>query len=162
MRHWRAGSGRGWTGRVACGLVLVGLAGCGEGAGLLAGALVDASSSSSSSRGGTASGNIRVPRNEPDVAQVIRTQLRSTPGGCEVEVTYRNTADRSADIGFTYELLDAAGTVVGTAHTAVRGTPPGATDTLLSGNTTAGPTGVPCARVARVQLKSTMALVLPS
>jgi hypothetical protein len=128
---------------------------------LLAAAAIGVSGPSSSGAGGASPGNIRVPRDTPDVAQVIRTQLRSTPSGCEVEVTYRNTADRSADIGFTYELLDGAGNVVGTAHTAVRGTPPGATDTLTSGNTTAGPTGVPCSRVASVRLKSKMALVFP-
>lgn len=158
MRNWQAGSRGGWAGGVAvCGLALVGLAGCGEG--LVAfGSLATSTAPSS---GGSGSSNIRVPRDTPDVAQVIRTQLRSTPGGCEVEVTYRNTADRSADIGFTYELLDAAGNVVGTAHTAVRGTPAGATGTLTSGNTTAGPTGVPCSRVASVRLKSKMALVFP-
>jgi hypothetical protein len=141
---------------VVCGLALIGLAGCGEGIaalGALAGPGVDYKPSGS--------GNIRVPRNTPEVAQVIRTPLQSTAGGCEVEVTYRNTADLSADIGFTYELVDAAGNVVGTAHTAVRGTPPGATDTLTSGNTTAGPSGVPCARVANARLKSKSAWVLP-
>jgi hypothetical protein len=67
-----------------------------------------------------------------------------------VDVTYRNTSGDGLWVGFTYEALDPHGTVLAVLNTPVQQIGPRETKTLASGGTTAGPSGIPCARVARV------------
>lgn len=145
----RAGTGtiRGLAG----GLGLLGLAGCGDGGAVLVGAAI-------------ALGDTELegsPVNTPplrnlgaEAVEVQRTALRTTPGGCEIEVTYRNLTDRPLSIGFTYVALDASGRELGSLSTPVQLTPPGETRTIASGTTTAGPSGLACSRIASTRLTS--------
>jgi hypothetical protein len=84
--------------------------------------------------------------------QVKAARLRSTPGGCEVDVTFANVSDKSLSAGFRYDILDAAGRGVARRDTAVRLAAPGATETVSSEGTTAGPSGVSCPRGGRASL----------
>jgi hypothetical protein len=89
---------------------------------------------------------------DPHRVQVKATRLRSTPGGCEVDVTFTNVSDKSLSAGFRVNILDAAGSVVTARSTAVQQAPAGETRTVSSEGTTAGPSGVPCPRGGRASL----------
>lgn len=84
--------------------------------------------------------------------RVTSARLRSTPGGCEVDVTFTNVSDKSLSAGFRYDILDAAGGRVARRDTAVQGAGPGTTQTVSSEGTTAGPSGIPCPRGGRANL----------
>lgn len=92
---------------------------------------------------------------DPNRVQVTAARLRTTPGGCEVDVTFTNVSDRSLSAGFRYDILDAAGRQVTSRSTAVKQVAPGESTTVSSEGTTDGPSGVPCpvggrARLAKV------------
>jgi hypothetical protein len=89
---------------------------------------------------------------DPHRVQVKSTRLRSTPGGCEVDVTFTNVSDTSLSAGFRVNILDSAGSVVTSRSTAVQQAPPGETRTVSSEGTTAGPSGVACPRGGRASL----------
>ena len=90
---------------------------------------------------------------DPHRVQVKAARLRSAPGGCEVDVTFTNVSDKSLSAGFRYDILDATGRPVARRDTAVQGAAPGATATVSSEGTTAGPpSGVPCPRAGRASL----------
>jgi hypothetical protein len=84
--------------------------------------------------------------------QVKTARLRSTPGGCEVDVTFTNVSDKSLSAGFQYDVLDAAGRQVVSRSTAVQQAAPGETQTVSSEGTTDGPSGVPCPAGGRARL----------
>jgi hypothetical protein len=89
---------------------------------------------------------------DPHRVQVKAARLRSTPDGCEVDVTFTNVSDKSLSAGFRYDVLDAAGRPVTRRDTGGQGVAPGATATVSSEGTTAGPSGVPCPRGGRASL----------
>jgi hypothetical protein len=89
---------------------------------------------------------------DPHRVQVKATRLRSTPGGCEVDVTFTNISDKSLSAGFRVNILDSAGKVVTSRSTAVQQAPAGETRTVSSEGTTAGPSGVACPRGGRASL----------
>jgi hypothetical protein len=84
--------------------------------------------------------------------QVTAARLRTTPGGCEVDVTFTNVSDRSLSAGFRYDILDAAGRQVTSRSTAVKQAAPGESTTVSSEGTTDGPSGVPCPAGGRARL----------
>jgi hypothetical protein len=92
---------------------------------------------------------------DPRDVQVKAARLRSTPGGCEVDVTFTNVSDKTLSAGFDVDIVDAAGRVVASRSTAVLQASAGETKTVSSEGTTAGPSGVRCpsngrARVTKV------------
>lgn len=89
---------------------------------------------------------------DPNRVQVKAARLRSTPGGCEVDVTFTNVSDKSLSAGFRYDILDAAGRQVSSRSTAVQLVAPGQTATVSSEGTTAGPSGVSCPSGGRARL----------
>ena len=89
---------------------------------------------------------------DPHRVQIKAARLRSAPGGCEVDVTFTNVSDKSLSAGFRYDIVDAAGRRVARRDTAVQQVAPGATATVSSEGTTAGPSGVPCPRGGRASL----------
>jgi hypothetical protein len=89
---------------------------------------------------------------DPNRVRVKSARLRSTPGGCEVDVTFTNVSDKSLSAGFRYDIVDAAGGRVARRDTAVQQAAPGTTQTVSSEGTTAGPSGVPCPRGGRANL----------
>jgi len=88
-----------------------------------------------------------------DAVELKRASLRSTPGGCEIDVTFTNVTPKTIMAGFTYRLFDAQGHDLGSRSTAVQVTGPGETKTVSSVGTTDGPSGIPCSRIARLQLE---------
>src|SRR5262245_26910483 len=137
------------------GASLLSLAGCGEGGGLIAGtiigtALSDAGDSKPSRHKPSASLNFR---GDPSEVQVTAARLRSTAGGCEVDVTFKNLSERSLSAGFTNDILDAGGRQVASRSTAAQQVGPGLTAAVSSEGTTAGPSGVPCPPGGRAQLR---------
>jgi hypothetical protein len=153
----RVRKGSRWpTREVLVGCYLLSLAGCGEGAGYLAGPII-ASASANDSDSGSRHRNQRAGPDlgDPRQVQVQGARLRNTPGGCEVDVTYTNVSSKTLTAGFDVDVLDGAGRQVTSRGTAARQTAPGATSTVSSEGTTAGPSGVPCpagghARIADV------------
>lgn len=89
---------------------------------------------------------------DPNRVQVKAARLRSTPGGCEVDVTFTNVSDKSLSAGFRYDVLDRASRPVTSRSTAVQQAAPGQTETVSSEGTTAGPSGVPCPPGGRARL----------
>jgi hypothetical protein len=65
------------------------------------------------------------------------------------DVTFTNVSDKSLSAGFRYDILDATGRPVARRDTALQAVAPGATATVSSEGTTAGPSGVPCPRGGR-------------
>jgi hypothetical protein len=88
-----------------------------------------------------------------EAVEVRRATLRSTPGGCEIDVTFTNVSQKTILAGFTYQLFDAQGREIGSLSTAVQTAGSGETKTVSSEGTTAGPSGIPCSRIARVRLE---------
>lgn len=82
---------------------------------------------------------------DPNRVQVKSARLRSTPGGCEVDVTFTNVSDKTLSAGFDVDMLDAGGHRVASRSTAVQQAAPGDTKVVSSDGTTAGPSGVKCA-----------------
>jgi hypothetical protein len=122
---------------VLVGCYLLSLAGCGEGWDYPSGPKIDPS--------------IFEP-GDPNRVQVKTARLRSTPGGCEVDVTFTNVSDKSLSAGFQYDVLDAASRQVASRSTAVQQAAPGETRTVSSEGTTDGPSGVPCPAGGRARL----------
>jgi hypothetical protein len=96
-------------------------------------------------------------RGNPSAVQVTAARLRSAPGGCEVDATFKNLSERSLSAGFRYDILDGAGHHVTSRSTAVQQVGPGLAATVSSEGTTAGPSGGPCpsggqARLAEVSV----------
>ena len=89
---------------------------------------------------------------DPSRVKVQAVQLRSTPGGCEVDVTFTNVSDKGLSAGFGADILDAGGRLVVKRSTAVQMAAPGDTKTVSSEGTTAGPSGVPCPPGGRARL----------
>jgi hypothetical protein len=89
---------------------------------------------------------------DPSQAQVKATRLRSTPGGCEVDVTFTNVSVKTLSASFRYDILDAAGRLVASRDTAVQHAGAGETRTVSSEGTTAGPSGVACPPGGRTRL----------
>jgi hypothetical protein len=89
---------------------------------------------------------------DPNRVQVTAVRPRSTPGGCEVDVTFRNVSDKALSAGFRAEILDSAGHVVTSRSTAVQQAPPSETRTVSSEGTTAGPSGVRCPTGGRARV----------
>ncbi len=150
----RGGAGRA-LGGCLLGLSLLGLTACGDGTVLGAAAAATALTGPSADT----SPRPQTLRDVPEVVDVQKAALRSTPGGCEVDVTYRNTSHETAAIGFTYRAFDAHGREVASLSTPVQSTGPGEAKTISSGGTTAGSSGVPCAQIARIELKGVTALI---
>ena len=142
---------------ILLGCYLLSLAGCGEGGAIVAGAIVgSADSDSNRSRQGHSQAAPDF-EGDPGQIQVTAARLRGTRGGCEVDVTFTNVSGRTVSAGFRYDVLDAAGRPVTARETAVQQAAPGATTTVSSEGTTAGPSGVPCpaggqARLAAVSV----------
>jgi hypothetical protein len=94
---------------------------------------------------------------DPNRVQVKSARLRSTPAGCEVDVTFTNVSDKTLSAGFDVDMLDAGGHRVASRSTAVQQAAPGDTKVVSSDDTTAGPSGVKCpaggqARVTKVSV----------
>ena len=150
----RTRTGSGWPMReVLVGCYLLSLGGCGEGGALLVGSVVSAAAHDDET-GTRHRARPAVPdfKGDPNQVQVKTARLRSTPGGCEVDVTFANVSDKSLSAGFQYDVLDAAGRQVTSRSTAVRQAAPGETQTVSSEGTTAGPSGVPCPAGGRARL----------
>jgi hypothetical protein len=81
---------------------------------------------------------------DPKRVQVKSARLRSTPGGCEVDVTFTNVSDQSLSAGFDVDIVDAGGRRVAVRSTAVQQAAPGDTKVVSTEGTTAGPSGVRC------------------
>jgi hypothetical protein len=92
---------------------------------------------------------------DPKRVQVKSARLRSTPGGCEVDVTFTNVSDKPLSAGFDADILDAGGHPVASRSTAVQQTAPGDTNTVSSEGTTAGASGVRCPAGGRARVTST-------
>jgi hypothetical protein len=137
---------------IACSLLS--LTGCGEGGGLIAGAIVSSAASHWTDDGRRRHHSSAGPafEGDPNWVQVKTARLRSTPGGCEVDVTFTNVTTHAVSAGFEYDVLDAAGRVVTSRDTAVQLATPGETRTVSSEGTTAGPSGVPCPPGRRARL----------
>jgi hypothetical protein len=54
-----------------------------------------------------------------EAVEVRRATLRSTPGGCEIDVTFTNVSQKTVLAGFSYQLFDAQGRELGSLSTAV-------------------------------------------
>jgi hypothetical protein len=89
---------------------------------------------------------------DPSHVQVKAARLRSTPGGCEVDVTFTNVSDKTLSAGFDVDIVDAAGRVVASRSTAVLRAYAGETKTVSSEGTTAGPSGVRCPSNGRARV----------
>jgi hypothetical protein len=132
------------TGAVLLALPLLGLVGCGDVGSAIVGPEYDYRPP---------------PRTAPirpvsaDAVEVKRASLRSTPGGCEIDVTFTNVTQKTIMAGFTYRLFDGQGLDLGSRSTAVQTAGPWETRTVSSEGTTAGPSGIPCSRIARFQLE---------
>ena len=72
---------------------------------------------------------------------------------CWVTRSAVNVSPKTILAGFTYQLFDAQGRELGSLSTAVQTAGPGETKTVSSEGTTAGPSGIPCSRIARVRLE---------
>ena len=81
---------------------------------------------------------------DPSNVQVKAARLRSTPGGCEVDVTFTNVSTKTLSAGFDVDIVDRAGRVVASRSTAVQQAYAGQTKTVSTEGTTAGPSGVRC------------------
>lgn len=138
---------------VLAGCYLLSLAGCGEGGALLVGSVVS-SAAQGDETGTRHRARPAVPdfKGDPNRVQVKTARLRSTPGGCEVDVAFTNVSDKSLSAGFRYDVLDAAGRQVVSRSTAVQQAAPGETQTVSSEGTTDGPSGVPCPSGGRARL----------
>jgi hypothetical protein len=120
----------------------------------VAGAIVGSTVSGSNDYGASPhkpSGGLNL-RGDPSQVQVTGARLRSTPGGCEVDVTFKNLSEKSLSAGFLYDILDAADRHVTSRSTAVQQAGPHLTATVSSEGTTAGPSGVPCPTGGRAHL----------
>ena len=92
---------------------------------------------------------------DPHRVEVKAVRLRSTAGGCEVDVTFTNVSDKSLSAGFDADILDAGGHPVATRSTAVQQAGPGDTKTVSSEGTTAGPSGIRCPSGGRARVTNT-------
>ena len=81
---------------------------------------------------------------DPSRVQVKSARLRSTAGGCEVDVTFTNVSDKALSAGFDADIVDRGGHRVTSRSTGVRQAVPGETTIVSSEGTTAGPSGVRC------------------
>jgi hypothetical protein len=131
---------------VLAGWVLLSVSGCGESGALVAGPVVG--SAVDLNNAFTPPRTPGVPdipevEGDPSAVQVRAANLRGTPGGCEVDVTFRNVSSTRISAGFRYDILDASGHAVASRSTAVRQAAPGETRTVSSEGTQAGPSGVP-------------------
>lgn len=89
---------------------------------------------------------------DPKRVQVKSARLRSTPGGCEVDVTFTNVSDKTLSAGFDADILDAGGHPVASRSTAVQQAAPGDTKTVSSEGTTAGPSNIQCPSNGRARV----------
>ncbi len=139
----RAGSAiQAWVGLTACVGVLA--VGCNEGGAVLTGAVVAGTIDFPDGQGeGVPPGDLNL-EGDPSAIEVQGAKLRSAPGGCEVDVTFRNVSTRTASAGFRYDILDALGQRVTSRDTAVQSARPGQVRTVSSEGTTAGPSSIPC------------------
>jgi len=88
-----------------------------------------------------------------DGVEIQSERLRSTPGGCAIDVTFRNATGEDAIIGFTYDVFDPAGRKLGSLSTGNVVTPPGETRTVSTfGPNGIGASGIPCSEIAQFQL----------
>ena len=126
------------------GLLFLGVTGCGELGAAIVGAAVDYDPPAPASP---------IRPLGPEAVEIQQAKLRSTPGGCEIDVTYKNVTNRTIMAGFTYRTFDANGQELKSLSTAVQLTGPGETKTVSSEGTSAGPSGIPCSRIARIELK---------
>jgi len=92
---------------------------------------------------------------DPNRVQVKAARPRSTPGGCEVDVTFTNVSDKTLSAGFDVDILDGGGHPVTTRSTAVQQAAPGDTKTVSSEGTTAGPSGIRCPSGGRARVTTT-------
>jgi hypothetical protein len=92
---------------------------------------------------------------DPNRVQIKAAQLRSTPGGCEVDVTFTNVSSKSLSAGFEVDIVDGAGRVVASRSTAVILAPARESKTVSSEGTTAGPSGVRCPSNGRARVTKT-------
>jgi hypothetical protein len=140
---------RTWAVLMACGLLAVG---CGEGGGVIAGAVVAATLDAPNAQGpGVPPGSVDFD-GAPSAIHVQGATLRNIPGGCEVDVTFKNVSTKLVSAGFRYDILDARGQHVVSRDTAVRQARPGEVTTVSSEGTTAGASGIPCPAGGRPRL----------
>ena len=92
---------------------------------------------------------------DPNRVQVKAARPRSTPGGCEVDVTFTNVSDETLSAGFDVDILDARGHRVASRSTAVLQAAPGDTKTVSSEGTTAGPSGIRCPSGGQARVTNT-------